>query len=75
FTQNDNLTLSLIQSTSNQFMMVYQRLIAPLTLIKGIHPTLVEGIIKVRSKGPFLDLFDCVTRLFPLNITLNQHLA
>ncbi|MFZ9196964.1 MAG: DNA polymerase III subunit alpha [Bacilli bacterium] len=70
-----SLTPPNIQSPSTQFMMVDQRLIAPLTLIKGIHPTLVEGIIKVRSKGPFLDLFDCVTRLFPLNITLNQHLA
>ncbi len=64
-----------IQSPSSQFMMVDQRLIAPLTIIKGIHHALVENIIKVRSKGPFQDLFDCVTRLYPINVNLNQHLA
>lgn len=69
------LTSPNIQSPSTQFMMVEQRLIAPLTIIKGIHHALVESIMLVRSKGPFQDLFDCVTRLYPLNVTLNQHLA
>lgn len=64
-----------IQSPSTQFVIVDQRLIAPLTIIKGMHPTLVENIMKVRANGPFQDLFDCVARLYPFNVTLNQHLA
>ena len=64
-----------IQSPSTQFTMVEQRLMAPLTLLKGINQPLVEAIIRVRQNGPFQDFFDCVTRLYALNVSLNQHLA
>ena len=64
-----------IQTPSTQFSIDSQKLIAPLTLLKGIQTDLVTKLMYVRSQGPFLDFFDCVTRLFPLNVTLNQHLA
>jgi DNA polymerase-3 subunit alpha len=62
-----------IQTPSTQFIIQDHQLIAPLTLLKGIHPELVLRIQKVRLQGPFADFFDCVTRLYPLDVTLQHH--
>ena len=62
-----------IQTPSTQFSVVDQRLIAPLTLLKGINTDLVTRIHQVRLQGPFVDFFDCVTRLYPLNLTMQHH--
>jgi DNA polymerase-3 subunit alpha len=64
-----------IQTPSIQFSIQDNQLIAPLTLLKGIHSELVLRIQQVRRKGPFADFFDCVTRLYPLDLTLQQHLS
>ena len=64
-----------IQTPSIQFTIQENQLIAPLTLLKGIHPDLVLRIQQVRLQGPFVDFFDCVTRLYPLDLTLQHHLS
>jgi DNA polymerase-3 subunit alpha len=64
-----------IQTPSTQFTIVDNQLIAPLTMLKGIHTDLVLQIQQVRLQGPFADFFDCITRLYPLNLTIQHHLS
>jgi DNA polymerase III subunit alpha len=63
-----------IQTPSTQFMIVDGQLRAPLTMLKGIQPLLVQAIQQALKAGPFVDFFDCVTRLYPHQITMQQHL-
>jgi DNA polymerase-3 subunit alpha len=62
-----------IQTPSIQFTIQDNQLIAPLTLLKGINSELVLRIQQVRLQGPFADFFDCITRLYPLDVTLQHH--
>jgi DNA polymerase-3 subunit alpha len=64
-----------IQTPSTQFTIVDNQLIAPLTMLKGIHTDLVLQIKQVRLQGPFANFFDCITRLYPLNLTMQHHLS
>lgn len=64
-----------IQTPSHQFMMVNKNLRAPLTMLKGINTEFVTMVSKVLTAGPFKDFFDCVIRLYPFQVTVNQHLS
>jgi len=63
-----------IQTPSHHFLMVGKKINAPLTMLKGINLEFVKITQAALKAGPFKDFFDCVTRLYPYQITLNQHM-
>jgi DNA polymerase III subunit alpha len=72
---NIQLSPPSIQTPSHQFIMVDKQLIAPLTMLKGINQEFVKIVQNVIQAGQFKDFYDCVTRLYPFQVSLNQHLA
>lgn len=67
-TQNITLLVPNINISTNKFINYDNKLLLPLTAVKGLNIHLAQNIINEREKKLFTSLFDFVNRMYKFNI-------